>query len=172
MPEKVTVTVTGNEVTVKGPKAELKRAFDVRQLSVKADGNKVKVASAVKPNKRDKRLAGTIAAHIRNMVNGSQKVHQYVLKICSGHFPMNVAVSGDKFTIKNFFGEKVPRTLQIRKGATVKVEGDRVIVESHEKEIAGQVSADIELFTKRTDFDNRIFQDGIYIVSKDGKEVV
>jgi large subunit ribosomal protein L6 len=84
---------------------------------------------------------------------------------------MNVSVSNDEIIIKNFLGEKVPRTLALKAGATVKVEGDTVVVESPSKEIAGQVSADIELLTRRIGYDGRIFQDGLWITSKGGKDV-
>jgi len=53
----------------------------------------------------------------------------------------------------------------------VKVEGDIVIVESPNKELAGQVAADIEQKVRRTKYDNRIFQDGIWIFEKFGKEL-
>ena len=83
---------------------------------------------------------------------------------------MNVTVSSDNFTIKNFLGEKTPRVLKLKKGVIVKVEGGQIIVESVNKELAGQVSADIEQLTRRSGYDGRIFQDGIWLCNKDGKE--
>ena len=84
---------------------------------------------------------------------------------------MNVSVSNDRFIVKNFLGEKVPRTLKLKAGASVKVEGNLVVVESPSKETAGQVSADIEQLTRRTHYDGRIFQDGIWIIEKDSKGI-
>ena len=83
----------------------------------------------------------------------------------------HVSFAGDVFTIKNFIGEKVTRTLNLKKGADVKIQGNEVIVESSDKEIASQTAADIEQLTRRTGYDRRIFQDGIYIFIKDGKEI-
>ena len=37
--------------------------------------------------------------------------------------------------------------------------------------LAGQTAADIEQMTRRPSFYTRIFQDGIYITIKDGKEI-
>ena len=91
--------------------------------------------------------------------------------ICSGHFPMNVNVANNKLTVKNLLGEKVPRVLQLKEGADVKVEGDIIYVTSINKEIAGQVSADIEQLTRRPGYDGRVFQDGIYLINRDGKEL-
>ena len=94
-----------------------------------------------------------------------------MLKICSGHFPINVSVNNNMLIVKNFLGEKVPRTIKLKPGADVRVEGDLIVVESPSKEIAGQVSADIELLARRTHYDLRIFQDGLWIINKDGKEI-
>ena len=84
---------------------------------------------------------------------------------------MNVSLNNDELQIKNFFGEKIPRILKIKEGADVKVEGEIITIESMDKEKAGQIAADIETLTKRSGFDRRIFQDGIYIIEKAGKEV-
>jgi large subunit ribosomal protein L6 len=113
----------------------------------------------------------TFKAHIKNLIRGVMEGHLYKLKICSGHFPMSVSVSGEEFIIKNFMGENVPRTLKLKENVSVKVEGDQVIVESIDKEKAGQTAADIEQLTRVTNKDLRIFQDGIYITFKDGKEI-
>ena len=84
---------------------------------------------------------------------------------------MNVSIAGNKFVVKNFLGEKVPRVLQLKQGAEVKIEGDMIYILSPNKETAGQVSADIEQLTRRPGYDSRIFQDGIYIINKDGKQL-
>ena len=84
---------------------------------------------------------------------------------------MNVRITVNKLVIKNFLGEKVPRTLEFKNGVQVKVDGDLIHVVSNSKELAGQVSADIEQLTRRPGYDTRVFQDGCYIISKDGKEL-
>ena len=170
IPEKVTVDVNGYSVTVKGPKGELKRDFPDKQVSIEKKDNKV-VVFAKDASKREKTMVGTFTAHIKNMTLGVQNPHVYKLKICSGHFPMSVAVAGKDFVVKNFLGESIPRKLRLRDGVNVKVEGEFVIVDGINKELASQTAASIEQLVRITNRDRRIFQDGIWIIEKDSKKV-
>ena len=157
-------------MTLKGPKGEVKREFKDKVIKFEHKDGSIRL-KAPKFSKTNKKRIKSHAAHIRNMIRGCMEAHKYTLKICSGHFPMSVSVSNEQFIVKNFLGEKVPRTLKLKTGASVKVEGNLVVVESPSKEIAGQVSADIEQLTRRTHYDGRIFQDGIWIIEKDGKGI-
>lgn len=168
LPEGVSVTFEGMNVVVKGPKGEVTRMLFSKQVEMKVDSNRVQF-TARKATKREKRMIGTFRAHLRNIVKGVTEGHFYRLKVCSGHFPMNVSVKGSEFIVKNFMGEKVPRVLKLRDGVDIKVEGTEVRVESLNKELAGQTAASIEQLCRRVGFDSRIFQDGIFIVEKDGK---
>ena len=171
LPDGVTATVSGDGFTIKGKKGEIHRRVDNPNITITAAGKEL-VFTATPVNKRNKTVLQTSAAHARNMVRGAQEGHLYKLKICSGHFPMNVAVSGSEFVIKNFLGEKSPRKLTIRQGVSVKVQGVEVVVEAADKELAGMTAAAIEQVTKIANRDRRVFQDGIYITVKDGKEVI
>jgi large subunit ribosomal protein L6 len=85
---------------------------------------------------------------------------------------MNVSASNGKFIIKNFIGEKVPRTVELNSRVKVSINGDEVIVEGQDKDLVGQTAADIEQLTRRPGYDKRIFQDGIFIVEKAGKRLI
>ncbi len=117
------------------------------------------------------KMCRTYEAHIKNMIKGVSEGHTYTLKICSGHFPMNVSLREDTFEIKNFLGEKVPRVYKIKGDTKVQIKGNEIIVESISKEAAGQTAADIEQLTRIKKKDRRIFQDGIFITNKDGKSL-
>lgn len=169
IPQGVDVKVDGSAVVVKGPKGEVRKVFRFPFVSVKVEGGFFVIMIA-KDTKKEKKLVGTMKAHLKNMFEGVQEPHVYRLKVCAGHFPMNVSVSGDSFIVKNFLGEKVPRVLKLKSGAKVSVEGQEVTVESVDIELAGQVAADIEQLCRITNRDIRIFQDGIYITKKPGKD--
>ncbi len=168
--EGVTVSVNGPVVTAKGKAGECHRQLVYPGVVIAANGGKVTFDSA-KSNKLLNRMIKTFKAHVKGMVKGASEGHKYVLKVCASHFPMNVAVQGNQFIIKNFIGEKIPRVLDLLPGVKVAVDGTTVNVESVDKEKASQTAASIEQITRRPGYDNRVFQDGIYIVSKDGKEV-
>lgn len=157
-------------LTVKGPKGEVSREFRSSSVKIAIIPGKV-VLEVKKGTKREKTIIGTFEAHIANMIKGVQEQHTYLLKICSGHFPMNVSVAGKEFVVKNFLGEVVPRKAGIVPGVDVKVTGNDITVSSPNKELAGLMASRIENLCRITNRDRRIFQDGCYITQKAGKAV-
>jgi large subunit ribosomal protein L6 len=170
VPQGVTVMMQDDALVAKGPKGDTRRDVQTKRVRVSVENGTV-LLQCKNATKADKRILNTNAAHVRNIVRGVHEGHVYKLKICSGHFPMTVTLKGDQFEVKNFIGESVPRRLTVKPGVTVKIAGNDITVESHSKELAGNQAAAIELLTRRPGFDSRVFQDGIYIVEKDGKKV-
>ncbi|MBI2141226.1 50S ribosomal protein L6 [Candidatus Woesearchaeota archaeon] len=170
LPEGVAASLAGSVLTLKGPKGETSRNIEGQNVSVSVEGNKVSVLSA-NSSKKEKKIIGSLRAHIANMVKGATEGHVYRLKVCFTHFPITVSVSGSQLLVKNFLGEKIPRKLTLQAGVSVKVEGSELIVNSANKDAAGQTAAAVEQITKRAGFDTRVFGDGIYITVKDGKDI-
>ncbi|HLC64944.1 MAG TPA: 50S ribosomal protein L6 [Candidatus Nanoarchaeia archaeon] len=164
----VSAAYDGASVRLKGPKGEASKDIRATNVSISIEGKRV-ILSGKGVSKKEKKAVYSIAAHIKNLLKGVTEGHRYRLKICSGHFPMNVSVTKNEVVIKNFLGEKFPRTLKIKPNVSVKLDGQEMIVEGPSKELCGQVSADIEKLTSVRNRDLRIFQDGIYITDKDGK---
>lgn len=170
IPDKVEAVLKDKLLTIKGPKGEVTKLFFNPKVKIEIKDKKITI-KPLNSTKREKKIMGSFKAHIKNIISGCLEPHTYALKICSGHFPMTVAIAKDTLVVKNFFGEKEPRELKLKKGATVKVEGDIINIEGPDKELCGQIAADIEKLVKRTEYDRRIFQDGIYITKKDGIEI-
>lgn len=166
-PSGVNFELKDEVLTVSGPKGNVSKRLTWPGIDMAKEGNKM-VLKVDEATKNKKRLLFTFLAHINNMVRGVQKNYIYKLKVLSGHFPMTVTASGDAFSVKNFLGEKVARTMKIKKGATVKVEGQIINVEGPDKDLVSQVSADIEQLMRITNRDRRVFQDGIFLIEKDG----
>tara|TARA_Y100000034_G_scaffold26979_1_gene32099 strand:- start:5180 stop:5734 length:555 start_codon:yes stop_codon:yes gene_type:complete len=170
IPEGMEVKIDKYIVNIKGPKGEVKKELKNKQVIVETKDNKIIIKTPLM-TKREKKIIYTFKAHLKNMIKGVQEKFVYKLKICSGHFPMNVSINNKQIMVKNFLGEKVPRVLKIKEGAEVKMDGDMITIKSCSKEIAGQIAADLEILTSIKNRDNRIYQDGIYIINKAGKSM-
>jgi large subunit ribosomal protein L6 len=166
IPENVNVEIIGNKVKVSGPKGELEKSLKIpEEIKVEKIENKIKVYSESE-RRKIKALIGTIAAHIRNMLNGVTKGFSYRLRMVYSHFPISVKVEKDKILIQNFLGEKKPRIAKIVGNVEVKVEGSDIIISGIDLDSVGQTAGNLEQATRITGYDRRRFMDGIWIVSR------
>ncbi len=170
IPQGVEISLDNTKVIVKGSKGTLERTFDFGKIELKVEGNNA-IIGYEKSTRKEKKMIHTISAHIKNMIKGVEEGFEYTLKICPSHFPFTVNIQGDKAIIKNFLGEKVDRICKIPKGADVALNGQIITITSMNKEVAGQAAANFEAATKIKGRDTRIFQDGVYIIKKAGREV-
>jgi large subunit ribosomal protein L6 len=170
IPEGVEVSINENEIVVKGKEGEIKREFNLNKLQIEKKVGEIIIACE-KATKREKKRINTISSHIKNMIKGAGKKFEYKLKICSSHFPITVKAEGKEVVIKNFLGEKIDRKSKIPEGVEVKIDRDIINVSSVNKELAGQAAASLERATKIRKKDRRIFQDGIFMISKAGREI-
>lgn len=171
IPNGVEVEFSNSLIKLKGPNGVNQRRLVNPNINIKKEENKIILLSTTSKRK-EKRILKTFNAHIINLIRGMVNPYTYTLKICSGHFPMNISVSNHKLIIKNFFGEKIPREAKILPNVEVKVQDDIIIVKSVDKELAGQTAANIEQACRIVGRDRRIFMDGIYITSKAGKPII
>ena len=170
VPEGITVSVDGNNITVKGNGKELSKVVNLYKISFKiADGNVT--ISAKGATKRESKMIGTAWAHLKNMIKGVTEDFVYTLEVCNVHFPMNVKMEGNKIVIKSFLGETTQRVAKILNDVNVDINGSTITVSSSNIEAAGQTAANLEKATRLTGRDRRIFQDGIFITNKCGRAI-
>ena len=165
IPEGINLEIENNIVKVKGPKGSNERKIFHPKVKIEKKDN-VLILSSKKAKKKEKIFLNTLKAHIRNLIKGVRDGYEYKLRICSGHFPMNVSVHNNELIIKNFFGEKKPRKVRILNGAEVKVDGDIININGVDIDVVSQTASKIEQTTRRTGYDRRIYQDGIWIIKK------
>lgn len=170
IPGNIQLELENSLLKIKAEKGELQKQLLLPKVSVKKQDNLLTFSSKFS-SKREKRIINTYKSIIRSMFKGVTEGFTYKLKICSGHFPMTVEVQNKELIIKNFFGEKTPRKAKILGNTNVAVNGDEIIVESIDKEAAGQTAANIERATKIRKRDKRVFQDGCYLTEKGGKPI-
>ncbi|MEW6295419.1 MAG: 50S ribosomal protein L6 [Candidatus Diapherotrites archaeon] len=168
IPEGFKIEVEGGRLTLSDGKDSVNKEFKAKEIKFSKKNNSV-ILSTEKYSRRAKALMNSIKANIENMVEGLTKGYEYRLAIVYSHFPINVSVKGNLVEINNFTGEKRPRKAQIIGNTKVEIKGKEIIVTGKNKEHAGQTAANLENATRIREKDRRIFQDGIFIVSKNAR---
>jgi large subunit ribosomal protein L6 len=147
IPEGVTVSLSGDTVTVKGPKGELTQYVD-SVIEVKVDGN---VVTLERPSdsKSHKAIHGLYRSLLSNAIEGVFKGYEinlelvgvgYKAVISNGVLELNLGYSHDVFfSLPN----EVKGTAEMVKGQNPKVK-----LESHDKQLIGQVSAKLRSLRK------------------------
>jgi large subunit ribosomal protein L6 len=147
IPEGVTVSLSGDTVSVKGPKGELTQYVD-SVIEVKVDGN---VVTLERPSdsKSHKAIHGLYRSLLSNAIEGVFKGYEinlelvgvgYKAVISNGVLELNLGYSHDVFfSLPN----EVKGTAEMVKGQNPKVK-----LESHDKQLIGQVSAKLRSLRK------------------------
>lgn len=171
IPDGVSVDIgKDNNITVKASKNTLERRLFYPGVKIYLEGKTV-VIQADFPRREQKGIVGTYRGHISNMITGVTDGFEYKMKAVNAHFPMTIKVEGNQVRVDNFLGEKIPRKCNIVGKTKVKVSMPEVIINGIDKEDVGQTAANIELLTKVKNRDRRVFQDGIYLIEKNGAKI-
>ena len=168
LPSGIEVNLEGNTFLIKGAKGSVKKRFSNPRIEILKQEDKlvIKTKDGIKPIQTDKNFINTCRAHLKNMIQGVIYGYTAKVKICSGHFPMQVSSDANSVSVKNFLGEKVPRKADILPEVKVKISGDIIEVTGLDKEAVSQTAARIEQSTRITNRDRTIFQDGCFIIQK------
>ena len=139
VPNGVNVTIGDGEVSVKGPKGELRQQILSQVVDVKLEDGKVIVERKgdAKPHRSAHGLTRTL---ISNMVEGVSKGFRKSLEIQGVGF--RAAKAGENLNLSLGFSH--PVVFQAPQGITLSVEGtNKIHVDGIDKQQVGQVAAEI-----------------------------
>lgn len=137
IPSGVTVTVDGTLVRVKGPKGELSQQFPA-EMAINVDGAELKVTRPSE-EKRVRALHGLTRSLINNMVNGVSTGFEKRLEIVGVGYRAEANAKGVKLIV----GYSHPVEYVAPEGIKIQVEGNVVIVQGIDRQVVGQVAAEI-----------------------------
>ncbi len=137
IPSGVTVEVSGHTVKVTGPKGSLETHFPP-EIHVEVAEGKVLV-STKNEGKYVMSLHGTIRALINNDINGVSKGWSKKLELVGTGFKAEVAGSTLSLTV----GYSHPVKIEAPQGIGFKVEKTLVTVDGIDRELVGQIAANI-----------------------------
>lgn len=148
LPKGVTVTVSAaNEVTVKGPKGELKETLD-RDIKVEQVNDEILISRPT-DQIRHRALHGLYGALVANMVEGVTNGFVKQLELVGVGY--RAAVTGQQLDMALGFSHNIIFELpkEIKATATMeKGQAPKVILESIDKQLLGQVAAKIRSLRK------------------------
>jgi large subunit ribosomal protein L6 len=148
LPAGVTLKQDNNIVTVKGPKGELTQLIADSAITVKVENNTVVVERATE-QKRHKSLHGLYRMLITNMVKGVTEGFKTVQELVGVGY--RATSTGQLLELQLGFSHPImfvlPKEVSL-KTETVKGENPKIILESIDKQLIGQVAAKIRSFRK------------------------
>lgn len=167
IPEGVTVTVEGGLVAVKGSKGELQRQL-AREIKAEVKDKQVSV-SVAKQTKRSAALWGLSRMLIANMIEGVKTGFAKKLEIEGIGY--KVALQGNNLVLNLGFSH--PVEFKAVPGVVFKVEKNIIIISGIDKELVGQVAANIRKIRKPEPYKGKgIHYLGEVIKRKAGKKAV
>ena len=137
MPKGVTLTQKDGRFGVKGPKGELSKPLP-EGISLKVDQDKLQVSRV--DDSRDMRAKhGLVRAHVANMVKGVTDGWTRELEINGVGY--RAEVSGDTLTMA--LGYSHPVVFKLPKVVSAKVDKNKVVLTSADRDILGQTAAKV-----------------------------
>lgn len=164
IPAGVTITVDDTAITVKGPKGELSQ-FTMPGIDVKVEGETVNVTR--QSDAREHRSKhGLMRTLIANMVTGVTQGFEKKLVISGVGFRVNLAGN----TLKMFLGFSHEVEYKLPEGVQAKVEQLTITISGIDKQLVGQVAAEIRALKKPEPYKGKgIAYEGERILRKSGK---
>ncbi len=164
IPSGVTVSVSGETITVKGSLGENKRAFNSALLKVSVEGAEVAIMPTQEKALQKKAALSevSVAKEISNDIRGVTAYFEIKMQSIHAHFPLTTEVKGSELLLKNMIGERAARVAKIAGGTKIEIKGQNLRLYGTKLDDVTQTAANIRKASKIRKKDERIFQDGIY----------
>jgi large subunit ribosomal protein L6 len=165
IPENVKIELNGFTLIVSHNQKITKKEYNFSLVTPSFVENKI-ILTIPNTKRKIKALLYTYKSLIINQIKGVMEGFTYSFVIRAYHFPMNVTQDEEYLIIQNFNGKK--NKILVKKGDAISItlyEKD-FEVSSVSKEKIGEFYTRMQEKLKFKGFDKRIFQDGIYLISK------
>lgn len=165
VPSGVTVTISGDMVTVTGPKGNFTHKIPTGITATIAE-NVITVGQIEKTKDITRALFGLTRALLANMVKGASTGFEKKLELAGVGYRATAA--GSDLTLSVGFSHQVK--IKAPQGVTFKVDGNIITVEGPDKALVGNVAAEIRAVRKPEPYKGKgIKYVGEYIRRKAGK---
>ncbi len=165
IPAGVEMKTDGSVVVVKGPKGELKQELHPH-VSVEIKDGQASVKIKDETDKSQRALWGLFGSLLKNMVIGVTQGFSKKLEINGVGF--NAAASGKKLVLKVGFSHQVD--FPVVDGIDIKTEGNTITVSGIDKQLVGEVAAQIRKIKKPEPYKGKgIKYAGEQLIRKAGK---
>jgi len=138
IPAGVTVTLSGQDITVKGPQGELSRTIN-GLVSVAQEGETI-TTTVAEESKAAWMQAGTARANINNMVEGVSK--GFTKKLILNGVGYRAKAAGKSLNLSLGFSHPVDHAIP----EGIKCETPEVVLTGADKQLVGQVAANIRSY--------------------------
>ncbi len=139
IPDKVQVTIDGSEVTVKGPKGELRQKFPPAMI-IKQEGGQLVVERST-DQRQHRAFHGLTRALLANMITGVSTGFQRVLVVEGVGY--RAEMDGNKLVMHLGYSHAIPVEPPPNVQFEVEERGRIVRIRGIDKQVVGQLAADI-----------------------------
>ena len=163
----VDIKVAGGQVSVKGPKGELKMALS-DEVSVKVDNGAVTITARNPDDRRSKAMWGTARANIQNMVVGVTTGFTKDLELIGVGY--RAAMKGKDLELS--LGYSHPVVYKAPAGITfASAKPTEIKISGADKQTVGQVAAELRSFRPPEPYKGKgVRKVGEYVRRKEGKK--
>ena len=165
IPAGVTVSIQGQDVSVKGPKGEL--SLRVKEPIVAAMVESQVLVTRPDDERESRSLHGLSRTLIQNLIIGVTEGYQKSLQVVGTGYRLATKGQGVEFSL----GYSHPITVEPPAGITFTIEGnDKLIVSGIDKQAVGEVAANIRKLRKPEPYKGKgVRYDGEHVRRKAGK---